>query len=75
MNNSGTLCLLLLMKALFAYLRSGSKSYYISNIEEYEAVVELDDQSDVCGSRNDFVEFELRTPRAEQSNLSRKWTF
>ena len=43
----------------------GNESYYISNIEDPEALVELDDQSDVSVNLNDPNNFEFPTPRAE----------
>ena len=43
----------------------GNDSYYISNIEDSEALVHLEDQSDVSGSLNDLLNFETPTPRAD----------
>ena len=43
----------------------GNDSYYVLNIEDPEAIVEHEDQSDVSDSINDPVNFEFPTPRAE----------
>ena len=43
----------------------GSHSCYVLNIEDPEAIVEHEDQSDVSDGINDPVNFEFPTPRAE----------
>ena len=43
----------------------GNDSYYVSTIEDSEAVVEHEDQSDISDSINGLVNFEFPTPRAE----------
>ena len=43
----------------------GNDSYYVSTIEDSEAVVEHEDQSDISDSINGLVNFEFPTPHAE----------